>query len=39
MILPESHIQKLFDRLAQSATSFALYRLPWTDEPILVLQK
>lgn len=39
MNLPEPHIHKLFDVLAQSEISFALYRLPWTDEAILILQK
>lgn len=29
----------MIDNLAQSPVCFALYRLPWTDEPILVLQK
>ena len=36
---PELHLQLLMDRLIQSSYNFALYRLPWTDEPILVFQK
>ena len=36
---PELHLHLLIDKLAQSSISFALFRLPWTDEPILVLQK
>ena len=36
---PELHLQLLMDRLMQSSYNFALYRLPWTDEPILVFQK
>ena len=36
---PELHLQLLMDKLMQSAYNFALYRLPWTDEPILVFQK
>lgn len=36
---PELHLHLLIDKLTQSSISFALYRLPWTDEPILVLQK
>ena len=36
---PELHLHLLLDKLSQSSVSFALYRLPWTDEPILVLQK
>lgn len=39
MNLPDTIIHKLIDQLTQSAFSFALYRLPWTDEPILVLQE
>ena len=36
---PELHLQLLIDKLMQSSFSFALYRLPWTDEPILVFQE
>ena len=36
---PELHLQILIDKLIQSSYNFALYRLPWTDEPILVFQK
>ena len=36
---PELHLHRLIDKLSRSSISFALYRLPWTDEPILVLQK
>ncbi len=36
---PELHLHILLDKLAESLISFAIYRLPWTDEPILVLQK
>ena len=36
---PEVHLQLVIDKLLQSSYNFALYRLPWTDEPILVFQK
>ena len=36
---PELHLQLLIDKLIHSSYNFALYRLPWTDEPILVFQK
>lgn len=36
---PSVLIHKLIDSLTRSAVCFALYRQPWTDEPILVLQK
>ena len=36
MNLPGTTIHKLIDNLTRSPFSFALYRLPWTDEPILV---
>ena len=36
---PELHLQLFLDKLVQSSYNFALYRLPWTDEPILVFQK
>lgn len=39
MNLPGITIHKLIDQLTQSPFSFALYRLPWTDEPTLVLQE
>lgn len=32
MNLPNRHIQNLLDCLTRSRLSFALYRLPWTDE-------
>lgn len=35
---PDSHIHKLIDQMTCSDTSFAIYRLPWTDTPILVMQ-
>ncbi|WP_300226429.1 isochorismate synthase [uncultured Bacteroides sp.] len=35
---PDSHIHKLIDRMTCSNTSFAIYRLPWTDIPLLVMQ-
>lgn len=35
---PDSHIQKLIDQMTCSDTSFAIYRLPWTDIPLLVMQ-
>ena len=35
---PDSHIHKLIDSMTCSNTSFAIYRLPWTDIPILVMQ-
>ncbi len=38
MNLPDINTIHLIDRMTQSKTCFALYRLPWTDEPILVLQ-
>ena len=39
MKLPDKHTHQLIDRLTQSRLSFALYRLPWTDECYLILQK
>ena len=33
---PDSHIHKLIDSMTCSNTSFAIYRLPWTDIPLLV---
>lgn len=38
MTLPPTDYCRLIDQLTKSSFSFALYRLPWTDEPILVLQ-
>lgn len=38
MNLPDKHIQDLLDSLTRSRLSFALYRLPWTDECCLVMQ-
>lgn len=38
MNLPDRHTQELLDCLTRSRLSFALYRLPWTDECYLVLQ-
>lgn len=35
---PDSHIHKLIDKMMCSDTSFAIYRLPWTDIPLLVMQ-
>lgn len=39
MIIPEKTLQAQIHELTQSRCSFALYRLPWTDEPILVMQR
>lgn len=39
MNMPENNLHRLIDRLAQSSVSFALYRLPWEKEPVLVLQR
>lgn len=39
MNLPERHIHQFIDRLTESDISFAITRIPWTDEPILVLQE
>ena len=39
MNIPETKLHQLIDSLTKSSVSFALYRLPWTDEPILVLQE
>ena len=38
MRLPDKHIHQLIDKLTKSQCSFALYRLPWTDECYFVLQ-
>ena len=34
---PDSQIHKLIARMTCSDRSFAIYRLPWTDIPILVI--
>ena len=39
MRLPDKHTHQLIDGLTRSQLSFALFRLPWTDECYLVLQK
>lgn len=39
MMLPDPSLQRTIDRLTDSPACFALYRLPWTDEPVLVLQE
>lgn len=39
MNIPDPHIHRLLDLLTRRNICFALYRLPWTDEPILVLQE
>ena len=36
---PSIYIHKLIDNLTRSTVNFALYRQPWTDMPILVLQE
>ncbi len=38
MNVPDRHIQTLIDALTRSRVSFALYRLPWTDECCFILQ-
>ena len=38
MRLPDSHTHRLIDCLTRSQLSFALYRLPWTDECYFILQ-
>lgn len=38
MNLPDKYIQQFLDRLTRSRISFALYRLPWTDECHFVIQ-
>ena len=38
MKLPEQHTHRLIDGLTRSSFSFALYRLPWTDECYFILQ-
>ena len=39
MRLPDKHTHQLIDQLTQRRLSFALYRLPWTDECYLILQQ
>ena len=39
MNLPDPIIQRIIDRMVGGPLSFALYRLPWTDEPVLILQE
>ena len=39
MRLPDKHTHQLIDQLIQSRLSFALYRLPWTDECYFVWQQ
>lgn len=39
MNLPELKLQNYIDALLHSSVSFVLYRLPWTDDAILILQK
>ena len=39
MNLPDKKLCELIDELEQSSVSFALYRLPWEKEPVLVLQR
>ena len=39
MRLPDKHTHQLIDGLTKSRLSFALYRLPWTDECYFVLQQ
>lgn len=39
MNLPDTIIHRLLDRMTESSFSFSLYRLPWTDEPTLILQE
>ena len=38
MRLPDNHTHRLIDCLTHSRFSFALYRLPWTDECYFILQ-
>ena len=39
MNIPETIYHQLLDSFTSSHVCFALYRLPWTDEPILVMQE
>lgn len=38
MNIPHKHIEETLDQLTHSSLSFALYRLPWTDECCFVMQ-
>lgn len=38
MRVPDQHIHRLIDCLTRSRFSFALYRLPWTDECYFIMQ-
>ena len=39
MNIPDLQLIKLIDKLTKSNRSFAIYRLPWTENPLLVMQK
>lgn len=39
MNTPETIYHQLLDSFTSSHVCFALYRLPWTDEPILIMQE
>ena len=39
MNIPENHLHKLIDGLTHSNACVALYRLPWKEQPVLVLQR
>ena len=39
MNIPENHLHKLIDGLTYSNACLALYRLPWKEQPVLVLQR
>ena len=39
MKTPETTYHHLIDSFTHSNVSFALYRLPWTDEPIFIMQE
>ena len=39
MNIPENHLHKLIDGLTHSNACLALYRLPWKEQPVLVLQR
>lgn len=39
MKTPETTYHHLIDSITRQGVCFALYRLPWTDEPILVMQE
>ena len=38
MNMPETHLHRQIDALTHTDASFALYRLPWKEQPVLVLQ-